>query len=712
MTEITLPDAFGPESIEDFTIIPLIESINEFQQAQINEFLFPQGDPDDNPFQDDESLNPDDITDKDQLFEYDTDQLSDSYSEPTPNAIPPPPIFDPCDTDTEAMQSVENWARENGFAVVLRRTDKDRKMQINGRYLICNKGRKHHGKTTLIRKSRSQRENCPFQISIRRHYNPNPDSDSNPTPTWVIKTMCGEHSHGPTDCQSHAIYRRQSLAKHRDTIISQIQQGIRPSQILAGLRTKDDNCLLEPRDIYNLRRKLYVEFLAGRTPTQALISTLADNGDWKIIYEKEDDQLISVFCMHKTSIQMLRQNPHILFMDCTYKTNRYRMPMLNIIGLSPNNASFFVGLGFISNEQEESFHFILRGLQKVYTDLNLLGPETVFIDKDNALINALELVFPATKVLLCIWHINKNILSKAKFAIQRALIGSINISNPGFLAAVNEKWKEMLSRWMKVVYASTVSDKLAAWNDFKTQYNSEIFHDILTYVEKEWLDNITAKRFLSCYTKHYLTFGNIATSRIESGHRLLKRDLEVSTNDLLETVRSFERTILQLYHRVQSLIARDRSQTFSALNISLFAEVHGKISSFALFKAFDSYKKIVASPRIEDGLHTHEGITFKSQGLPCIHAILTLHHRHLPLQMHHFHRQWWIQPLSQEPLDPRLLVQDPAVIRTRGRPTGAQNKPKKSSQRDLSAFEHTEQAISRGKIIKGRGRGRGHRQRS
>jgi hypothetical protein len=161
----------------------------------------------------------------------------------------------------------------------------------------------------------------------------------------VIRTMCGEHSHGPTDLRCHTIYRRQSLAKHRQTIISQIQQGIRPSQILAGLQAKDTLCLLEPRDIYNLQRKLYIEFLAGRTPTQALISTLADSGDWKIIYEKEDNQIISVFCIHKSSIQMLRRNPHILFMDCTYKTNRYRMPMLNIMGLSPTNTSFFIGFG-------------------------------------------------------------------------------------------------------------------------------------------------------------------------------------------------------------------------------------------------------------------------------------------------------------------------------------------------------------------------------
>jgi hypothetical protein len=198
-------------------------------------------------------------------------------------------------------------------------------------------------------------------------------------------------------------------------------------------------------------------------------------------------------------------------------------------------------LGFISDEQNDSYCFILRGLRKVYEDLEILGggPTTVLVDKDTAVINAPESVFPAANVLLCIWHINKNILSKAKFAIQHTLIPIIAITDPGFLDAVNKRWKEMLTLWMKVVYAPSVAEKLGEWNAFKVQYSGEIFSEILAYIEKEWLTPDTAKRFLYCFTKHYLTFGNIATSRIDAGHRLLKRDLEVSTKDLLETVKSF-----------------------------------------------------------------------------------------------------------------------------------------------------------------------------
>jgi hypothetical protein len=72
-SNITLPDVFGPESLEDFAdfaIAPLIQSIDEFQCAQINEFLFPHGDPDEAI-----DLDTDLHLDDPQLFNYDDDDI-------------------------------------------------------------------------------------------------------------------------------------------------------------------------------------------------------------------------------------------------------------------------------------------------------------------------------------------------------------------------------------------------------------------------------------------------------------------------------------------------------------------------------------------------------------------------------------------------------------------------------------------------------------
>src|SRR5467141_1719345 len=49
----------------------------------------------------------------------------------------------------------------------------------------------------------------------------------------------------------------------------------------------------------------------------------------------------------------------------------------------------------------------------------------------------------------------------------------------------------------------------------------------------------------------HLHLGNQATSRGEAAHWCLKQDLQVSTNDLLTVIRSFERTVTNQHANLQ-----------------------------------------------------------------------------------------------------------------------------------------------------------------
>lgn len=90
----------------------------------------------------------------------------------------------------------------------------------------------------------------------------------------------------------------------------------------------------------------------------------------------------------------------------------------------------------------------------------------------------------------------------------------------------------MLRHWNRVVYATTVKAMNHQWELFKERYKDPIFQLLVDYIEKEWLYNCP-ERFLYIHTAHYLHLREIATSRTESAHWLLKQDLHVSTSDLL-----------------------------------------------------------------------------------------------------------------------------------------------------------------------------------
>jgi hypothetical protein len=44
--------------------------------------------------------------------------------------------------------------------------------------------------------------------------------------------------------------------------------------------------------------------------------------------------------MHKSSAELLKQCPYILFIDYIYKTNKHGLLLLNITGITTSNSTF------------------------------------------------------------------------------------------------------------------------------------------------------------------------------------------------------------------------------------------------------------------------------------------------------------------------------------------------------------------------------------
>jgi hypothetical protein len=55
--------------------------------------------------------------------------------------------------------------------------------------------------------------------------------------------------------------------------------------------------------------------------------------------------------MYKSSIAMLRTNLWVISIDSIYKTNRYGLPLLDIIGFAATRSSFYIGFAFIKDEK-------------------------------------------------------------------------------------------------------------------------------------------------------------------------------------------------------------------------------------------------------------------------------------------------------------------------------------------------------------------------
>ncbi|KAI5678270.1 hypothetical protein M9H77_09220 [Catharanthus roseus] len=66
--------------------------------------------------------------------------------------------------------------------------------------------------------------------------------------------------------------------------------------------------------------------------------------------EEESNVLSDIVVAHPTSIAMIRTWPYVLIMNTTYKTNKYNMPLMEAVGMTPTGKNFTVATSFMCNE--------------------------------------------------------------------------------------------------------------------------------------------------------------------------------------------------------------------------------------------------------------------------------------------------------------------------------------------------------------------------
>ncbi|KAJ6126037.1 hypothetical protein N7471_010664 [Penicillium samsonianum] len=382
---------------------------------------------------------------------------------PTPNApgyiqLPLPPLNQQFNTPEEGAEVVNTFARPYGYAVTIRRSKYTKNGVKKTVYLCCDRGRAvKYEETVKKRRTTTLALGCPFMVVLRLDLQTN---------LWhlTIDDSKSKHNHQPSPASTHTAQRKLDLTHKSDQVENGLRQGHTTRQILTEIRETDPESVLIPQDIYNARKKLSQLFLAGRTPLQALLIELPKDGGWIFKYELDDQSHVSaLFCMHKSSIAMLRKNPWVISMDCTYKTNRYGLPLLDIVGFAATGSTFHLAFAFMRDEKDDSYEVMLTCLAEAYESLALAPPSTILTDKEEALIKAIEVVFPSTKHMLCIWHINMNILKKARPILadqvaQARREAQANTSRKLTAAERNEDrkkaeagWKKMLQRWNRIV---------------------------------------------------------------------------------------------------------------------------------------------------------------------------------------------------------------------------------------------------------------------
>ncbi|CAJ2651958.1 unnamed protein product [Trifolium pratense] len=384
-------------------------------------------------------------------------------------------------------------------------------------------------------------------------------------------------------------------------------------------------------------RQKPIQIVVGRSPLVALLDGPEDRPKATYFAQFDDQRQLTHLLIISPSAKEICYRfsaGKIWLIDSTYKTNRFGLPLMHIVGVTATHQTFTFVYCFMAGERIEDYLWALRHIQQVFAAF-LFVPKTFVTDCELALMNALSVVFSDNgnvDFLLCQWHINKNIFSR-----QHRIFANI-----AAFEVLEQHWN------------SLVRSKTAIEYDEKLTKMREFFpHHVMVYLEETWL--LYKNRFVAIFIRNKLYFGHTTTLRVESAHATVKSWITVSTGDLLTVKTACQLTCNNQLAIIRLQTGRERASTSLGYG-SVFAAITGNVS-FAALKIAYQQSKLRLGISLEDGdendVECH-GLFTSNIEMPCRHkprqaAAATPPNPPRVLSVDDFDSHWWlVQPLRQD----------------------------------------------------------------
>lgn len=128
--------------------------------------------------------------------------------------------------------------------------------------------------------------------------------------------------------------------------------------------------------------------------------------------------IADIFWTRHDSVKLLKMYHLVLIFDCTYKTSRYWLPLLETVGANSTKLTFSVRFAYMEHENEENFTWASEKSNELFT-LEKLPPKVMMTDQELSLLNAIEVVFTSLFHLLYVFHISKK---NSKFKSESSML--------------------------------------------------------------------------------------------------------------------------------------------------------------------------------------------------------------------------------------------------------------------------------------------------
>ncbi|KAH1265433.1 PKS-NRPS hybrid synthetase [Glycine max] len=331
----------------------------------------------------------------------------------------------------ETREDVLKWARtvahENGFVAVIMRSDTYTASRGRTSFVLigCERSGKYKGrKKEFVRKDTGARKcGCPFKIRGKPVHGGE---------GWAVKLICRIHNHELAKTLVGHPYAGRLTDDEKNIIADMTKSNVKPRNILLTLKEHNSSSCTTIKQIYNARSAYRSSIRGDDSEMQHLMRLLEHS---------------------------------------TYKTNRYRLPLLDIVGVTPIGMTFSAGFAYLEGERMNNLVWALERFRGLFLRNDRL-PIVIVTDRDLALMNAVKVVFSECKNLLCRFHIDKNVKAKCKSLVGQKNAWDYVMDSWGNLVDCpsEQEFPEHLQRveyahWsLKRILQNNVGDLCSVWD--------------------------------------------------------------------------------------------------------------------------------------------------------------------------------------------------------------------------------------------------------
>lgn len=114
----------------------------------------------------------------------------------------------------------------------------------------------------------------------------------------------------------------------------------------------------------SLKRRTYLGFLSAQMLEAKLLREQVPHHIWT----DRQHNMTALLCLNPDGVRLFQRLNCVLFMDCTYRTNQYNLPLLHILGVSGSNHGFSIGMALLTQETIPFYQNVLARFKSLIGD--------------------------------------------------------------------------------------------------------------------------------------------------------------------------------------------------------------------------------------------------------------------------------------------------------------------------------------------------------